>query len=86
MQVEQVHFPVVTQRPILMVQPVWRTIEISQLQNTGWLMSLLCRLSCFPGAVVQETVEISQLLLLRNCWLPVVLAALRGGVGLMGIF
>ena len=31
-QVEQVHFPVVTQRPILMVQPLWRTIEISQLQ------------------------------------------------------
>ena len=49
-------------------------------------MSLLCRLSCFPGAVVQETVEISQLLLLRNRWLPVVLAALRGGVGLKGIF
>ena len=38
-------------------------------------MSLLCRLSWFPGAVVQETVEISQLLLLRNRWLPVVLAA-----------
>ena len=31
-QVEQVHFPVVTQRPFLMVRPVWRTIEISQLQ------------------------------------------------------
>ena len=31
-QVEQVHFPVVTQRPIPMVRPVWRTIEISQLQ------------------------------------------------------
>ena len=35
-------------------------------------MSLLRRSSCFPGAVVQETVEISQLL--------------RGGVGLMGVF
>ena len=31
-QVEQVHFPVVTQRPIPMVGPVWRTIEISKLQ------------------------------------------------------
>ena len=49
-------------------------------------MSLLCRLSCFPGAVVRETVEISQLLLLRNRCLPVVLAALRGGVGLTGSF
>ena len=44
------------------------------------------RSSWFPGAVVMETAEISQLLLLRNRWLPVVLAALRGGVGLMGIF
>ena len=35
-------------------------------------MSLLCRSSCFPGAFVKETVEISQLL--------------RGGVGLMGGF
>ena len=26
------HFPVVTQRPTPTVQPVWRTIEISQLQ------------------------------------------------------
>ena len=31
-QVEQVHFPVVTQRLISMVQPFWRTIENSQLK------------------------------------------------------
>ena len=30
--VMQVHFFVVAQRPIPMVRPVWRTIEISQLQ------------------------------------------------------
>ena len=29
--------------------------------STRWPMSLLCRSSCFPGAVVKETVEISQL-------------------------
>ena len=51
-----------------------------------WSLSLLCRLSWIPGAVVKETVDISQLLLLRNRWLPVVLAALRGGVGMKGIF
>ena len=54
--------------------------------RAGRLMSLLCRSSWFPGAVVKETAEISQLLLLRNRWLPMVLAALRRGVGLMGIF
>ena len=54
--------------------------------RAGWSMSLLCRSSWIPGAVVKETVEISQLLLLRNRWLPVVLAALRGGVGLKGFF
>ena len=37
-------------------------------------------------AVVKETVEISQLLLLRNRWLPVILAALRGGVGMKVFF
>ena len=31
-QVMQVHFLVVAQRPFLMVRPVWQTIEISQLQ------------------------------------------------------
>ena len=51
-----------------------------------WSMSLLCRSCWIPGAVVKETVEISQLLLLRNPWLLVVLAALRGGVGMKGIF
>ena len=49
--------------------------------RAGLSMSLLCTSSWIPGAVVKETVEISQLLLLRNRWLPVVLAALRGGVG-----
>ena len=37
--------------------------------RAGWSMSLLCRSSWIPGAVVKETVEISQLLLLRNRWL-----------------
>ena len=36
-----------------------------------WPMSLLCRSSWITGAVVKETAEISQLLLLRNRWLPV---------------
>ena len=54
--------------------------------RAGWLMSLLCRSSWLPGAVVEETAEISQLLLLRNRWLPLVLAALRGGVGVREIF
>ena len=63
------------------------TIEISQFAlRAGRSMSLLCRSSWFPGAVVEETAEISQLLLLRNRWLLVVLAALRGGVGMRRIF
>ena len=54
--------------------------------RAGWSMSLVRRSSWIPSAVVKETAEISQLLLLRNRWLPVVLAALRGGVGMKGIF
>ena len=54
--------------------------------RVGWSMSLLRRSCWIPGAVVKETVEISQVLLLRNRCLPVVLAALRGGVGMKRIF
>ena len=54
--------------------------------RVGWSMSLLRRSCWIPGAVVKETVEISQQLLLRNRWLLVVLAALRGGVGMKVIF
>ena len=43
-QVEQVHFPVVTQRPFLMVKPVWQTKEISQLQY-----ALGGQCSCYAG-------------------------------------
>ena len=50
------------------------------------MTSQVCRSCWMPGAVVKETVEISQLPLLRNRYLPVVLAAFRGGVGLMEIF
>ena len=49
--------------------------------RAGWSMSLFCRSSWFPGAVVKETAEISQLLLLRNRWLPLVLAALLVALG-----
>ena len=71
-QVVQVHFPVVTQRPFPWSSLSGRPLRFAVAVRTGWSMSMLCRLSCFPGAVVQETVEISQL----RC----------GGVGLMGIF
>ena len=47
--------------------------------RAGWSMSLLCRSSWFPGAVVKETAEISQLLLLRNRSLPLVLALVALG-------
>ena len=44
--VKVVVIPVVSQRLIPMVQPVWRTKEISQLQFAlGWSMSLVCK-SC----------------------------------------
>ena len=36
----QVHFLVVVQRPLLMVRPVWQTIEISQLQY-AWVVYVL---------------------------------------------
>ena len=54
-----------------MVQTVRRTFFFHSC-STRWPMSLLCRSSCFLGAVIKETVEISQLL--------------RGGFGLMGGF
>ena len=63
-----------------MVQTVRLTMDIPSC-STRWPMSLLCMSSWFPGAVVKETAEISQLLLLRNRWLLVVLAALRGELG-----
>ena len=63
-----------------MVQAVRLTMDIPSC-STRWPMSLFCRSSWITGAVVKETVEISQLLLLRNRWLPVVLAALRGELG-----
>ena len=63
-----------------MVQTVRLTMDIPSC-STRWPMFLLCRSSWITGAVVKETVEISQLLLLGNRWLPVVLAALRGELG-----
>ena len=44
-----------------LVQTVRRTFFFHRC-STRWPMSLLCRSSCFPGFVVKETVEISQLL------------------------
>ena len=63
--------PVLTQRPFPWSSLSGRPSRFAVAVRAGWSMSLLCRLSCFPGAVVQETVEISQL----PC----------GGVGLRGI-
>ena len=62
------YFPVVAQWPFYGPDSS-SDLFLTQLKYT-MAMSLLCRSSCFPGAVVKETVEISQLL--------------RGGVGLMG--
>ena len=59
-QVVQVHFPVVTQRPFLMVKPVWQTIEISQLQQAlGGLRS------CY--AVRASLVKLAQDVLVGPC-------------------
>ena len=46
-QVEQVHFTVVMLRQIPMVRPVWRAIEISQLQYAPGGLFLLCGSSKF---------------------------------------
>ena len=78
-QVVQV-FPHRCAEAVPMVQTVRLTMDIPSC-STRWPMSLLCRSSWITGAVVKETVEITQLLLLRNRWLPVVLAALRGELG-----
>ena len=58
--VEQVHFPIVTQRPFLMVMPVWRTIEISQLQ---YALGGLC--SCCSGRA--SLVKLAEDLLVGPC-------------------
>ena len=57
-QVEQVHFPVVTQRPFPWSSLSGRPLRFAVAVRVGWSTSLLCRLSCFPGAVVQETVAL----------------------------
>ena len=71
-QVEQVHFPVVTQRPFPWSSLSSRPLRFAVAVRVGWSLSQLCGLSCCLGAVVQETVEILQL----PCC----------GVGLTGIF
>ena len=63
-----------------MVQTARRTTGVPQLLNTVAHVPVV-QVELESGAVVKETAEISQLLLLRNRWLPVVLAALRGEMG-----
>ena len=59
--VKQVHFQLnVTQRPFLMVRPVWQTIEISQLQ---YALGGLC--SCC--SVRASLVMLAQALLVGPC-------------------
>ena len=62
-QVEQVHFPIVTQRPIPMVRPVWRTLEISQLQSVQVVdISFVPQRQIPVVQAIQQTTEIPQLL------------------------
>ena len=56
----QVHFPVVAQRPFLMVMPVWQIIEISQLQYAPG-----GQCSCCAGGA--SLVKLAQVVLVGPC-------------------
>ena len=84
-QVVQVHFPVAAQRLFPMVQTVRRTIGIQKLLNTVAHVPVV-QVELDSWCRREGDSRISQLLLLRNRWLPVDLAPLRGGFGLKGIY